>query len=299
ELLDINLREIVPFINWRYFFRAWKLTGKYEGIEELCDCPSCKTGWLQKFSPEEKDKAEEALSLYRDAQQILFSFLNEKTVKINAVFSILPAYSRENDIYIKVGDKEISIPTLRQQQASSDGFCYSLADFLASENDYIGLFATTVSHSEELTKNHEQDNDIYHSFLIKTLADRLAEASAEWLHFQIRKKYWGYNPDEELDVRNILKTHYPGIRPAIGYPSLPDQSVIFKVDKILQLNKIGVTLTENGAMIPHASVCGLYFAHPQSKYFMIGKIDENQLNSYASRNGKTSDEMRKWLVSNL
>ncbi len=299
QLHNIHLREIVPFINWTFFFHAWKIPGKFKGIENVCSCTSCKAAWLQNYTGNERSKAEEALKLFRDAQELLRYFADETTIKINASFAIYPANCEENDIIIKSENQRIVIPTLRQQHASNDGFCYSLADFINTKEDYIGIFACTVTGAEELSRNFEEKEDIYHAILVKTLADRLVEAASEWLHFQIRKKYWGYNPEEELDVEVILKNKYPGIRPAVGYPSLPDQSIIFELVPLLKLDEIGISLTENGAMLPNSSVCGLYFAHPQSRYFMIGKIDDIQLADYAYRRGKTTEEMKKWLAANI
>lgn len=152
---------------------------------------------------------------------------------------------------------------------------------------------------EAFAESYEKDDDVYNSILAKTLSDRLAEAAAEWLHYKVRREYWGYAADENLTVKEMLKTQYSGIRPAVGYPSLPDQSIIFSLDPILKFNEIGIKLTENGAMFPNASVCGLYFAHPQSKYFMVGKVDENQFQDYARRSGKLPDVLRKWMAANL
>ncbi len=296
---DINIKEIVPFIQWKFFFHAWRLNGNYEGIESVCECTACQTAWLQQFSNEEREKAKEALTLYRDAREILKNFLEKRTIRINAVCAFYPAYSENENIVVNTGEKALVIPTLRQQHPSNDGFCYSLADFLAPKDDYIGFFATTVLGIEELAKHFESKEDTYRAILIKTIGDRLAEATAEWLHFQIRTRYWGYQPDEKPDIASLLKNKYQGIRPAVGYPSLPDQSIIFDIEPILELNKTGISLTENGAMFPNSSVCGLYFAHPQAKYFMIGKIDEEQLNDYAQRRGKSKEEIKKWLISNL
>jgi len=298
-LFNIKLCEIVPFINWTYFFRAWKISGQYDGIETAYENESSGKKWLAQFSEKEREKAEEALKLFADAQAMLRRFLDEDIVQINAVFDILPAYSNGNDIVVQQKGKEITIPMLRQQQPSNDGFCYSLADFLAEKNDKIGVFACAVLNTEKEARKYEQENDLYSALIVQTLADRLAEATSEWLHFQIRKNYWAYYPNEEFDVEQIFKQQYPGIRPAVGYPSLPDQSIIFEIDAILNLKNIGISLTENGAMTPTASVCGMYFAHPQSKYFMVGKIDHRQLSNYAARRGKTAEEMQKWLAGNL
>ena len=299
QLTDIDLREIVPFIDWTFFFMAWRMSGRYEGIETACDCESCKVGWLLQFLPEERTKAEEALKLYKDAQEMLRQMLDEKIVSVNASFGVFEGFAKEDDIFVKSDHQTITIPMLRQQHPSTDGFCYSLADFVAPENDYIGVFATTIQGVEAFAETFEKDEDVYHSILSKTLSDRLAEATAEWLHWKVRKEYWGYAADENLTVKEMLKTQYSGIRPAVGYPSLPDQSIIFTLEPILKFDEIGIQLTENGAMFPNASVCGLYFAHPLSKYFMIGKIDENQLTNYAHRRGKKPEEIRKWLASNL
>lgn len=293
-LLDISLREVVPFIQWTYFFRVWKIQGKYDGIDTLCECSSCQTAWLQNFPDNERDKAKEALKLFRDAQEMLHYFLDSHTLRINTVIGIFPAYSQEDDIIIRHNEQELRLPMLRQQHPSTDGYCYSLADFIAPTDDYIGVFACTVLGADICARQFEEKDDLYHSILVKTLADRLAEAASEWLHFQVRTRYWGYNPDEKLDVDEILKNHYPGIRPAVGYPSLPDQSVIFQLASLIKTDEIGISLTENGAMYPNASVCGLYFSHPKSKYFRIGTIDDQQLSHYATRRNKTLQEIKKW-----
>ena len=299
QLTDIDLSEIVPFIDWVFFFMAWRMSGKYDGIETVHDCLSCKMSWLQQFPVADRSKAEEALKLYKDAQKMLRKMLNEKIIHVNASFGIFPCYSQNDDIYIENNEKTIVIPALRQQHPSSDGFCYSLADFISPKDDYVGVFATTIQGVEAIAESFDKEDDVFHSILVKTLSDRLAEATAEWLHWKVRKEYWGYAADENLSVKEMLKTHYSGIRPAVGYPSLPDQSIIFALEPILKFKEIGIQLTENGAMFPNASVCGLYFAHPQSKYFMIGKIDENQFQDYARRSGKSPDVLRKWMASNL
>lgn len=299
EFKNIDLNEIVPFIHWSFFFLAWRISGKYEGIETVCDCASCITGWLQKIPESERAKAEEAIKLYKDAQEMLREFREKKVLTINASVGIYPAFAEDDDIFVNHDGKKICIPTLRQQQPSSDGYCYALADFIKPADDYLGVFATTVLGVETFAEGYEKNNDDYSSILAKTLSDRIAEATAEWLHYEVRTKYWGYAPDEKKDIAEMYKVHYQGIRPAVGYPSLPDQSIIFELDPLIRFNNIGIQLTENGAMYPNASVCGIYFAHPKSKYFMIGKIDENQLNNYAKRRGKSPDIIRKWLASNL
>jgi 5-methyltetrahydrofolate--homocysteine methyltransferase len=299
QLTDIDLREIVPYIDWVFFFMAWRMSGKYEGIETVHDCESCKMSWLQNFPFADRAKAEEALKLYKDAQEMLREMLDKKIVSVNASFGIFDSYAVDDDIFIKHDDKTLVLPMLRQQHPSTDGFCYSLADFVARENDFVGVFATTIQGVEAYAETFEKEDDVYRSILAKTLSDRLAEATAEWIHTEVRRKYWGYAADENLSIKEMLKTQYSGIRPAVGYPSLPDQSIIFALDSILNFNKVGIQLTENGAMFPNASVCGLYFAHPRSKYFMVGKIDENQFQDYARRCGKSPDILRKWMAANL
>lgn len=299
RFIDIDLREIVPFIHWTFFFMAWRLNGKYDGIHEVCDCNSCKVGWLQKFPLSEQPKAEEAIKLYKDAQAMLSRFLNEKVVTVNAMVAIYPAYADDDDLRIVANDAEHIIPMLRQQIPARDGFCYSLADFIKQEDDYVGVFANTVLGVEAFADLFEKEDDMYHSILIKTLSDRLAEATAEWLHYKVRTEIWGYAPNEPQDVNEMFKTHYQGIRPAVGYPSLPDQSIIFALDPLIDFRSLGITLTENGAMFPNAAVSGLIFDHPKSKYFNIGRIDEHQFQDYARRSGKSPDILRKWLAANL
>jgi len=275
------------------------MSGKYDGIESVHDCESCKKSWLYQFPLADRPKAEEALKLFKDAREMLRQMLDEKIVSVHASFGIFPAYAIDDDICIENEGKTITLPMLRQQHASTDGFCYSLADFVAPKNDYVGAFATTIQGVEAFAESFEKDDDVYHSILAKTLSDRLAEAAAEWIHYKVRREYWGYAKDENLTIKEMLKTQYSGIRPAVGYPSLPDQSIIFELEPLLKFKEIGIELTENGAMFPNASVSGLYFAHPKSKYFMIGKIDENQFADYARRCGKSTDLLRKWMAANL
>ena len=299
QLKDIDLHEIVPFIDWVFFFMAWRMPGRFDGIETVHDCESCKMSWLHQFPLADRPKAEEALKLFKDAQEMLRQMVDEKIVAVHASFGVFQGYALDDDIFIENDDKTITLPMLRQQHAATDGFCYSLADFVAPENDYVGAFATTIQGVEAFAETFEKDDDVYHSILAKTLSDRLAEAAAEWIHWKVRTQYWGYAPDENLSIKDMLKTRFSGIRPAVGYPSLPDQSIIFELEPLLKFSEIGIQLTENGAMFPNASVCGLYFAHPKSKYFMVGKIDENQFLDYARRCGKSPDVLRKWMAANL
>jgi 5-methyltetrahydrofolate--homocysteine methyltransferase len=299
HLTDIDLKEIVVYVDWVFFFMAWRMSGKYEGIEKVHDCPSCKMSWLQTLPEKEKPKGEEALKLYIDAREMLRDMLENKIVSVNASFGVFKAHTEDDDIFVEHDGKLTVLPMLRQQHPSTDGFCYSLADFIAPKDDYLGFFATTIKGVEAYAESFEKEDDVYRSILVKTLSDRLAEAAAEWVHTEVRRKYWGYAADENLTIKEMLKTQYSGIRPAVGYPSLPDQSIIFDLDPILNFSQVGIELTENGAMFPNASVCGLYFAHPQSKYFMIGKVDEEQFEDYSKRCKKDPAVLRKWMAANL
>jgi 5-methyltetrahydrofolate--homocysteine methyltransferase len=298
-LPEIPLTTLISYIDWRFFFMAWRLTGNYTGLEEVCDCASCQTGWLQQFPQEQRDKAKEAMSLFKDARAMLKECSDKQLLKIQGTCGLFPAVSENEGITFTHEEKKIYIPTLRQQEYKKEGYYLSLADFISPVADYAGTFAVTVHGAEELSRNFDKEDDSYNSILIKTLADRLAEAAAEWLHEKIRKEYWGYDSKENLSIGDMLKVRYTGIRPAVGYPSLPDQSIIFDLQPILPFDKIGISLTENGAMYPNASVCGLVISHPKSQYFNIGKIDNAQLSDYAKRKGKSTDEVIKWLAHNL
>lgn len=298
-LHDIDLREIVRFIDWRFYFPAWRLSGRYDGIEQVHHCPACHAEWLLRFDEKDRPKAEEALRLFRDTQAVLKEVADKRLLRLHAAYALLPARAEDDNVVIVYHGNEVVVPVLRQQTPSTDGFCYALSDFLAEEDDYVGVFANTVSGAEAMAEAFERDDDVYNAILIKTLSDRLAEATAEWLHWKVRKEFWGYAPEEDLSVEDMLKTRYRGIRPAVGYPSLPDMSVIFDLASVLDFGRIGISLTEHGAMYPNASVSGLYFAHPLSKYFMVGKISEEQLHDYALRRHRPVDETRKWLSANL
>jgi 5-methyltetrahydrofolate--homocysteine methyltransferase len=290
-LLYIDVFTAARYINWTYFFKTWKVAGRYEGIENICLCEACEAAWLQKQN--NRDKAREALHLLRDAQRLLAE--NEKAFSIKAVFRILPAKSENEGIIFSTENGSFYIPMLRQQQKNENGYYLSLSDFVSPKGDYVGVFAVSVSGGSELSDKFNVENDTYRALLSQSLADRLAEASSEWLHEQIRKNYWGYAPDENLTNEQLFKGEYQGIRPAVGYPSLPDQSVIFDLDKILDFSRAGISMTENGSMYPTASACGLLFAHPEASYFMIGNIGEDQFADYARRRGISEKETRKWL----
>ena len=212
-----------------------------------------------------------------------------RTYRTHAVFLLFDAHGEDDDIV--VGDARI--PCLRQQQPGSDFLC--LADFVSPANDHVGVFATTVDAGLET----DFADDPYEKMMMQLLADRLAEATAERLHEQVRKQYWGYAPDEQLSIGDMLCERWQGIRPAVGYPSLPDTSLNFVIDRLIGMQQIGIRLTESGAMKPHASVSGLMMAHPEARYFTVGMIGDDQLADYARRRGVPVGLMRKFLQANL
>jgi cobalamin-dependent methionine synthase I len=233
----------------------------------------------------------------REAEDFLKAY--DGKYQAYALFDIVDAHSDNDDIVIDSTGKRL--PMLRQQQAESEFLC--LADFLlphqSSESLHpssrIGLFATSVDKGMET----DFDHDPYLKMMAQLLADRLAEAAAERMHEEVRKHYWGYAPDENLSIHEMQLEHFQGIRPAVGYPSLPDASMNFLLDDLLDMKQIGISLTESGAMRPHASVSGLMISHPKSHYFSIGKIGEDQLADYARRRQMPVETIRKFLSANI
>ena len=251
--------------------------------------------WLTGFAEEDRPKASEAMQLFKEANRMLNEL--DTAYKTHGVVNIMDANADGDDLLLN----SKRFPLLRQQTAKlkEDDPFLCLSDFVrplsSGITDKIGAFATTVD--AEMERLYAEDD--YKRMLVQTLSDRLAEATAEKLHEDVRKKLWGYAPDENLSVKDLHNEKYQGIRPAVGYPSLPDQSVNFLLDELLDMKQIGISLTENGMMKPHASVCGLMFAHPASRYFSIGKIGEDQLADYAARRGMSIEETKKFLAANL
>ena len=266
KIITYNISEIVPYINWAYFFYAWSMNGKAKDAQ---------------------------LELRSEAEKLLVDM--EGRYHTRAVFALCEANSEGDDIIIN-GTR---VPMLRQQKVIPGKPNLCLADFIRPASsgikDAIGLFATSVDAA--FTSNNEEDP--YQRMLSQTLADRLAEATAEKFHEDVRKKYWGYAADEQLTIKDLLAERYQGIRPAVGYPSIPDTSMNFLLYELLDMKGIGINLTESGMMVPHASVSGFMFAHPQSRYFDLGKIDDDQLEDYARRRNKPVEELRKYLASTL
>lgn len=283
--LHYDISELRPFISWVYFWHAWGMNGHHG---------------------EERDR------LQADADAMLDSWQGRYRTK--AVVGLFEANSDGDDIVI--GD--VRLPMLRQQkavrgagakpasgrpqqapeaEAAAPSLC--LADFLRPLSsgiaDRIGAFAATIDPKME----QGYGDDLYRRMLAETLAERLAEATAERLHLDVRRRWWGYAKDEQLSMSDILAGRYQGIRPAVGYPSMPDMSINFLLSRLLNFAQIGIRLTESGMMVPHASVSGLIFAHPQARYFDIGKIGDDQLADYARRRGLPLPIVRRFLASSL
>ncbi len=291
-LEDQDLEALVPYIDWSPFFRSWDLHGKYPEIlnDEIV--------------------GQEATSLFIDAQNMLRKIIDEKWLTAKARFGLFPANTVEDDILVFDPDdpykEKFRLITLRQQLQKRAGQPnLALADFIApltkGVRDYIGTFCVTTGYGvKEIARRFEKQNDDYNSIMIKALADRLAEAFAEYLHRQIRTQYWGYAPEENLSNEELIKERYKGIRPAPGYPACPDHLEKQTLWDMMEVEKhIGVTLTESYAMWPAASVSGYYFAHPEAKYFGLGKIKEDQLLDYSQRRKIPLQDAKKWLNPNL
>ncbi|MFN7013938.1 MAG: vitamin B12 dependent-methionine synthase activation domain-containing protein, partial [Bacteroidia bacterium] len=286
---NIDLSILVNYIDWTPFFQTWELAGKFPKILE------------------DEIVGSEAKKLYADATEMLSKIIAEKWISAKAVIGLFPANSiNDDDIEIYADEerkKVIAINhNLRQQTKKAQGaYNMCLADFIAPKErgirDYIGAFVVTAGIGiEKWIKKFEQEHDDYSSILLKALADRLAEALAEYMHEQVRKKYWGYATNEHLDNESLIKEKYQGIRPAPGYPACPDHTEKITLFNLLEAEKnTGVQLTESLAMYPAASVSGWYFANPQSQYFGIGKIEKDQLADIAKRKNISLDEMERWL----
>jgi 5-methyltetrahydrofolate--homocysteine methyltransferase len=290
-LESLPLSELVPFIDWSPFFMAWELRGKYPEIFQ------------------DAVVGERAKELFDDAQQILTRIVAECELRANGVYGFFPANAVGDDIELytdETREQKLAVfHTLRQQsEKSSDQYNKALSDFVAPREtglaDYIGGFAVTAGvNIEPIVARYEKDNDDYNAIMVKALADRLAEAFAEYLHKQARED-WGYGGQEHLSNEDLIRERYRGIRPAWGYPACPDHTERTTLFEILDAQKnTGIWLTENLAMYPTASVSGIYLAHPEAKYFSVGKIDRDQIEDYARRKGVDVPTIERWLSPNL
>jgi 5-methyltetrahydrofolate--homocysteine methyltransferase len=287
----VPLAELIPFIDWSPFFMSWELKGKYPAI----------------FA--DPVVGEEARKLHGDALTMLDEVSREGTLVAKGVYGFFAANSEGDDIVLFTDDTRTAelgrVHTLRQQwERKGQDVFHALADFVAPRSsgraDYIGAFACTSGHGcEALCRRYDADHDDYSSILAKAIADRLAEAFAEWLHAKVRRE-WGYGLEESLSTEDLIEERYRGIRPAPGYPACPDHTEKRALFALLDAERAaGMTLTESCAMMPAASVSGLYFAHPESRYFAVDRITREQVESYAARKGMPVAEMERWLAPNL
>ncbi|NHF60934.1 methionine synthase [Flavobacteriaceae bacterium TP-CH-4] len=286
---DLDLTKLVPFIDWTPFFRSWDLHGKYPDI--LTD----------------EVVGSQANELFADAQKMLREILAKKQLKAKGIFGLFPANSvDDDDIEVRVNEETHVFRTLRQQLQRKEGVPdHALADFIAPKEsgiqDYIGCFCVTTGFgTETVAAEYEKNHDDYSSIMIKALADRLAEAFAEYLHKEVRTRHWGYADGEDLSNQELINESYKGIRPAPGYPACPDHLEKLTIWEMMQVEqRIGVKLTESLAMWPAASVSGYYFGNPKARYFGLGKIKEDQVRDFAERKGISIDEAAKWLAPNI
>ena len=289
HLHDLSSKEIASFIDWTPFFQTWELHGRYPRILK------------------DEIVGEEASKLFKDAQEMLNHALEKNWLEVEAVYGIWEAHTIEDDIFIFDEKDELLAVShcLRQQtKKSSKAFNMSLSDFIAPKStgikDYIGAFVVTAGKKiDQIAKKFEEDLDDYNSIMIKALADRMAEAAAEYLHQKVRKEYWGYT-EEQFSNEELIKEKYQGIRPAPGYPACPDHTEKETIFHLLDAtNKVGVELTESLAMYPVSSVSGWYFSNPESKYFGLGKIKMDQVEELSTRKKVDLSVMKKWLSPNL
>jgi len=284
------LETLVDYIDWSPFFHAWELRGRFPKILE------------------DEVVGEKAKELFEDAQSLLKRIVDEKLFTAKCVYGLFPANRVGDDVELYTDDSRAKrlakFHFLRQQGDKSNGDNHSLADFIASQDsglaDHLGAFAVTAGHGvEEFAKSFEEANDDYNAIMTKALGDRLAEAFAECLHHRVRRE-WGYGHDEKLTNDELIREKYRGIRPAAGYPACPDHTEKQLLWELLEVEKhTGIKLTESCAMWPASSVSGLYFAHPEAKYFAVGKIDRDQVEDWAKRKGMSLTDAERWLAPNL
>jgi 5-methyltetrahydrofolate--homocysteine methyltransferase len=288
-LEDFSLAEMAQYIDWTFFFTAWELSGKFPRILE---------------HPQHGAAARE---LYDSGKALLGQLIEKKWLRANAVYGFWPANSAGDDVVVYEDESRarelVRFNMLRQQSVKEGDPARSLADFVApldsGLSDYIGAFAVTAGlGTDEVVARFEREHDDYNAIMIKALADRLAEAFAELLHARARRE-WGYGRDEALSNQDLIDEKYRGIRPAFGYPACPDHTEKLKLFDLLDARSVGIELTESCAMLPAASVSGLYFAHPEARYFNVGRIGRDQIEDYARRKGLPRGEVERWLRPNL
>jgi 5-methyltetrahydrofolate--homocysteine methyltransferase len=285
----VDLDTLRSYIDWMPFFNAWEFHGRFPAILE------------------DAVVGEAATALFRDAEKMLDTLIREEWLTANGVLGFYPAQSDgEDDILVDTGDGELRLCHLRQQRTKRDDQAHwCLADYVAPAQsgvkDYLGAFAVSAGGGiDEHVERFESRHDDYNAILLKALADRLAEAMAEYFHERVRKEFWGYASDETLSNEELIAEAYRGIRPAPGYPACPDHTEKGKLWELLDVERrIGLTLTDSFAMFPTAAVSGFYFSHPESRYFSVGKINRDQVESYALRKGMSVADVERWLAPNL
>ena len=322
-----TIAELTSYINWLYFFHAWGMPPRFAAVAQVHACPGCRGTWIAQFDGNDRMQAREAMKLYDEALRLLRELDAEEYI-VRGIVGLFSAWSDGDDILLDVSaDNEVSagepssdfgeqpgirrLCFLRQQRVAKPNEPYlCLADFISPHRppvgagveikrlpiaNVLGLFATAVENKME----HLFVDDDYRHLLVQTLSDRLAEAAAERLHEEVRQTLWGYAPHEQLSPRELFAEHYQGKRPAIGYPSMPDQSFMFDFAQILPIERIGISLTENGMMRPHAAVAGLMLGHPATRHFAVGPIDKVQLENYARRRHASFEDLKRYLAGNL
>jgi 5-methyltetrahydrofolate--homocysteine methyltransferase len=279
--VEPSIAEVRDVIDWTFFFTAWELKGSFPQILD------------------HDIYGEQARELFADAQELLAEIEADGALQIRGSYGLWPASSEGDDIVLANG---VTLPMLRQQADRGDQPNRCLADFVAPAEsglrDHVGAFAVTAGlGTDDLVKRYEAEHDDYRAIIVKALADRLAEAAAEWLHRSLRHAW--YAPDEALSTEELIGERYRGIRPAFGYPACPDHSLKRRVFDLLAARDLGMDLTEHGAMLPAASVSGLYLQHPEARYFNVGQIGKDQVEDYARRLGESVSEAERWLRPNL
>ena len=289
-MLNIDIDSVIEYIDWTFFFFAWKMSGRYPAILE------------------DPVKGPEAKKLMADALRYLGEMRSKRLVSIDGVCGVFPAESVGDDVVVYKDSEsgraeEVRFCFLRNQEKKQDAPNLCLADYIAAgesmePRDHMGAFVVTAKLDEDALAPYR--NDDYAVIMIKILADRLAEAAAEWIHHKIRSEIWGFAPDEKITMEQMFKSEFQGIRPAPGYPACPEHTEKGKLFSLLEAEKrIGVSLTESYTMVPAASVSAFVFAHPDSKYFNVGRIGDDQLIDYAARKEMTVKEATSWLSPNL
>ncbi len=281
RVIEPTIAQLRDVIDWTFFFTAWELKGSFPQILD------------------HDIYGEQARELFADARELLAEIEADASLQIRGAYGLWPAASEGEDIVLANG---VTLPMLRQQADRGEGPNRSLADFVAPVEtglrDHIGAFAVTAGlGTDDLVKRYEAEHDDYRAIIVKALADRLAEAAAEWLHREVRRSW--YAPEESLSTDELIGERYRGIRPAFGYPACPDHSLKRRVFDLLDAQELGIDLTEHGAMLPAASVSGLYIQHPEARYFNVGQIGKDQLEDYARRLGESVTEAERWLRPNL